>query len=333
MCQVLYRAGLECGARCLGGEWGPPLARAPRRAAAIIVLLTAHWTFSRQSTTALQRRGSMVLLLNPEQIATFKREGFLLLPGALDPDACDRAREQMWGELCAAVPRLDPHDSTTWCHFTDSEIPSQRRSEAEFNNSYDGGDPRLDISKGDRFNLHNGCDELQINTFFHPLLAVAEQLLGTGEVLVPGGVGNNGLVSGPFFADGLSEATRAIHTAKEPRWPVPNKTETVALDPSAGCVSTLIGQGTRGIYGTLPAKDPGAHDSSAARRDWDGSAGTHNKEGAAPTGLHSDVGLSFPGRVMLRAVAFVGDCPPGSGGFVSLAAQRARPSDAELSPY
>ena len=221
----------------------------------------------------------------------------------------------MWAELRAAVPRLDPADAATWTPFTDEEIPSRRRSDFEFHNSHEGGDPRLDISKGSRFNLHNGCDELQIDTFFRPLSAIAEQLLGEGEVLTPGGIRDDGLTRGPFFADGLSEATRAIHTAGEPRWPPPNQTQEISLDPASGCVSTLTGQGTRGLYCTLP-EAPGAADRG---REWDGSAGTHTKEGGPPTGLHSDVGLSFPGRVNLRAVAFVSDCPPGSGGFVSAA--------------
>ena len=223
----------------------------------------------------------------------------------------------MWSELRAAVPRLDPHDPTTWSPFTEEdETPSKRRSDPKFNNSHVGGDPRLDISKGSRFNLHNGCDELQIETFFHPLSAIAEQLIGVGEVLVPGGIGDDGLTTGPIFADGLSEATRAIHTANEPRWPVPNKTEVVSFNPNAGCVSTLIGQGTRGMYGNLPAATAAPQHSSASQ-DWDGSAGTHTKERGPPVALHSDVGLGFPGRVMFRAVAFVSDCPPGSGGFVS----------------
>ena len=53
----------------------------------------------------------------------------------------------------------------------------------------------------------------------------------------------------------------------------------------------------------------------ASSLQWDGKAGTHLKQGGPPAALHSDVGLSFPGRVMLRAVAFVADCPPGAGGF------------------
>jgi hypothetical protein len=255
--------------------------------------------------------------LTADQIESFKANGYLLLPNALDPQACARACDSMWEELAQAVPRMKRDDPSTWQPFTDGEVRSKRRDELRFNNSHEGGDPRLDLSDG-RFQLHNGCDPEAIETFVRPLLPIAEQLLGAGEVSVPGGLDEHGLATGPVFADGLSEATRAIHTASEPRWPVPNRTEVVSFDPSAGCVSTLNGQGTRGLYVALPESPPapGAPPAeSGAQSQWDGHAGTHTKAGGPPTGLHSDVGLSFPGRVMLRAVAFVADCPPGSGGF------------------
>lgn len=261
------------------------------------------------------------------------RQGFLLLPGAIDPASCARVHDAMWQELRAAVPRLDPDDPSTWYPFTDDETPFRRRSNSEFNNSHEGGDPRLELHGG-RINLHNGCDELMLDTFFHPLSAIAKQLLGEGEVLIPNGAQQDGRATGTYYADGLSEATRAIHTASDPRWPVPNRTEVVSFDKDAGSVSTLIGQGTRGLYVNLPDRTRAAGGApghcSVTGGDWDGSAGIHTKQGGPPSGLHSDIGLSFPGRVMLRAVAFVGDCPPGSSGFVSTMFTHAWPLSARV---
>ena len=37
-----------------------------------------------------------VELLSESQIAQFKRDGMLVLPGVLDLDLCRRARDQMW---------------------------------------------------------------------------------------------------------------------------------------------------------------------------------------------------------------------------------------------
>ena len=258
----------------------------------------------------------MVPLLTRAQIARLKHEGFLLLPNALEPASCARVCDAMWRELTAAVPRIDRADPSSWTHFTDEETPSERRSNLDYNNSYDGGDPRLNLGKG-RFYLHNGCDPLQIETFVHPLKDIVEQLLGKGEVVWPRGLDEQGMATGPVFADGLSEATRAIHTANEPRWPPPDRTEEMSFSPSAGCVSTLSGQGTRGLYCTLP-EHPRPPSGSSPRPESTRGASTLEHHGAQTKeaiGLHSDVGLGFPGRVVLRAVAFVDDCPPGSGGF------------------
>ena len=113
--------------------------------------------------------------LGASQIAQLRTEGFVVLPAALDAASCARVREQMWSELTAAVPRIRPDDPSTWTAFTDAETPTQRRTSAESNNSFEGGDPRLVLSGG-RFNLQSGCDALQIETFALPLWDVAEQV-------------------------------------------------------------------------------------------------------------------------------------------------------------
>jgi hypothetical protein len=51
-------------------------------------------------------------------VQQFARDGFLVLPGVLDPQLCARARDDMWSVLNAHVPRLDRHDARTWGPFT-----------------------------------------------------------------------------------------------------------------------------------------------------------------------------------------------------------------------
>eukprot|EP01052_Picozoa_sp_SAG31_P085905 SAG31_NODE_46480_length_254_cov_0.670968_1_plen_68_part_01 len=67
-------------------------------------------------------------------------QGFLLLPGALDPSKCATVHDAMWEELRTAAPRFDRHDPSTWWPFSEDEVSSVRRNEAEFNNSHAGGD-------------------------------------------------------------------------------------------------------------------------------------------------------------------------------------------------
>jgi hypothetical protein len=37
--------------------------------------------------------------LNKEQISFFRENGYLLIPEALDPELCARARDSLWGSL------------------------------------------------------------------------------------------------------------------------------------------------------------------------------------------------------------------------------------------
>ena len=38
-------------------------------------------------------------LLTTSQIAQFKRDGFIVLPGVVDADLCRQARDQMWDTI------------------------------------------------------------------------------------------------------------------------------------------------------------------------------------------------------------------------------------------
>ena len=41
-----------------------------------------------------------------DQIAQFKRDGFLVLPGAIDPELCGQARDQMWDTIADHRPSM-----------------------------------------------------------------------------------------------------------------------------------------------------------------------------------------------------------------------------------
>ena len=47
-----------------------------------------------------------VELLSESQIAQFKRDGMLVLPGVLDLDLCRRARDQMWEIIAEHRPSM-----------------------------------------------------------------------------------------------------------------------------------------------------------------------------------------------------------------------------------
>ena len=62
--------------------------------------------------------------LSEEQIAQFKRDGLLVLPGVLDSDLCRRAREQMWDIIAAYRPLMKRDDPTSWTPINEEEAES-----------------------------------------------------------------------------------------------------------------------------------------------------------------------------------------------------------------
>ena len=73
--------------------------------------------------------------LTIDQIAQFKRDGFLILEGVLDPELCRQARDEMWDMIQAHLPRMKRDDPATWDPITEEESAKlQHRPE-------DGGDP------------------------------------------------------------------------------------------------------------------------------------------------------------------------------------------------
>ncbi|NKB69079.1 MAG: hypothetical protein GKR89_18580 [Candidatus Latescibacteria bacterium] len=226
--------------------------------------------------------------LTTDQIAQFKRDGFLVLPAVLDPDRCRRARDQMWDIIAAYLPRMKRNEPTTWGPITEAEsqrLNTQRPS--------GGGDPYCGGS-GHRFYIRNGAEQHMLDLVARPLWQVAEQLLGEGTLVWPAGADQFGTTTGPCFMCDDAVGGLASHLGNEiERWPAKGSfaTEEALQLPKTGPV-WLNGQGTRGLYCTLPnSPDPGPNYS----------------------GAHSD-GAVY-GRWRLQMAAYIDDLPANSGGF------------------
>ena len=59
--------------------------------------------------------------LTTEQISRFKRDGFLVLPGVVDPELCRQARDQMWDTIADYRPSMRRDDPSTWTPISDEE--------------------------------------------------------------------------------------------------------------------------------------------------------------------------------------------------------------------
>ena len=225
--------------------------------------------------------------LTASQIAQFKRDGVLVLPAVLDPDLCRRARDDMWETIAADLPRMKRDDPSTWGPITEEETAgfSARRPA-------DGGEPLLS-GKGHRLTIRNGSEDLALDLGPRAAWQVAEQLLGKGTVVWPAGLDQSGFATGPCFMDDGAMEGLASHLGRQ----IENYREAASFTtedlrvPKTGPV-WMNGQGTRGLYCTLPnSPSPGPN--------WRGS--------------HSD-GPCY-GRTRLQFAAYIDDLPPASGGF------------------
>ncbi len=102
--------------------------------------------------------------LNAEQIAFFKANGYLLVPGAMDRELCAKVRDLMWAALPAASS-LDREDTAS--HI--GPFPEEERSTDS-----------LHLRDGYRWlNRHLGVSQEVIDLIYSPsICAMAEQLLG-----------------------------------------------------------------------------------------------------------------------------------------------------------
>ena len=205
--------------------------------------------------------------LTDAQVAQFKRDGLLVLPGVLDLDLCRRARDQMWAILAEHRPMMQREDPSTWGPISDEEAEGDQRPD-------EGGDPYF-FGKGHRFYIRNGAEELLLDLAPRALWGIAEQLLGEGEVVWPAGTDESDTTVGPcLMAEGNVEGM-TTHLGSEPeRWTgqATGRSEQLRL-PKTGPV-WMTGQGTRGLYCTLPESPPplenyrGAHAEALFDTHW-----------------------------------------------------------------
>ena len=231
-----------------------------------------------------------VLRLTTSQIAQFKRVGFVVLPGVIDPELCRQARDQLWETIAESRPSMKRDDHSTWVPFTEEEQASYMRP-------VDGGDPYFS-GKGHSFCIRNGPEDLLLDIGARSLWDVAEQLLGEGEVVWPAGLDESGFTTGPCLINQNVVKYLVVHLGHEMKdWPKEGtgRTEKLRL-PKTGPAS-FTAQGTRGMYCTLP--------NSPART-------ADSRPGPFPE-AHAGEGL-YESRQFLQSVVYFDDVPPGAGG-------------------
>ena len=223
--------------------------------------------------------------LTESQIAQFKRDGMLVLPGVLDLDLCRRARDQMWDLIAEHRPSMKRDDPATWLPFTEKETEIFQRPEI-------GGDPYF-TGRGHRLYTRNGAEELLLDLAPRALWTVAEQLLGKGEVVWPAGIDESGMTTGPCLMTEKTVKGMVVHlgpTAEEWTGRPTGKSEQLRLPKTGPVWST--GQGTRGLYCTLP-NSPAPPDNFP--------------------GAHAEAMYDTPWR--LQIAAYIDDLPPAAGGL------------------
>lgn len=223
--------------------------------------------------------------LNQEQIAQFKRDGLLVLEQVLNLDLCRQLQDQMWDVIAAHRPAMKRDRSSTWIPFTQDEVDSFQRPEG-------GGDPYF-FGKGHRLYIRNGAEALLLNTAPRALWNVAEQLLGKGEVVWPAGVDETGTTTGPCLMTEANVQTMENHLGPGSEQLIgraTGKTQQQRL-PKSGPV-WITGQGTRGLYCTLPNSPAPVDNYSKAHAE-----------------------AMYATRWRLQFAAYIDDLPPGGGGL------------------
>jgi len=192
----------------------------------------------------------------------------------------------MWEDVGVHLPRMKGDDPTTWTPLTEEEADRLKAARPE-----GGGDPYFGGS-GHRFFIRNGAEARSLNLAPRALWRVAEQLLGEGTVVSPAGLDKDGMATGPSFMSDEAVSGLATHLGNDMGLPPEgtNKTETVSFPPTGPVWQN--GQGTRGIYATLPNSPSNLPDYKSA---------------------HSDGGCY--GRYRLQMAAYIDDVPANCGGF------------------
>ena len=223
--------------------------------------------------------------LSESQIAQFKRNGLLVLPGVLDLDLCRQAQNQMWQIIAQHRPSMKRDNPSTWIPFTEEEADSHQRPEG-------GGDPYF-FGEGYRLYIRNGAEELSLNVAPRALWTVAEQLLGVGEVVWPAGLDESGVTTGPcLLTEGAVKGMEGHLGPESDKWLGAPTGRSVPLRlPKTGPIWNT-GQGTRGLYCTLPNSPSPAEGYRSAHAE-----------------------AMYETHWRLQIAAYVDDLPPNAGGL------------------
>ena len=111
--------------------------------------------------------------LTTEQLRFFKREGYLILRGVMDPELMARARERLWDDPPASLKREDP---ATWV----GSLPEADRS-----------DDSANMKREYRWQYRRIGGEgwiVRMLAADRVIFGVAEQILGAGRVQIPHGI-------------------------------------------------------------------------------------------------------------------------------------------------
>ena len=127
--------------------------------------------------------------VTPAQLAHFRSEGVVVLPGLVDLPSVERWREDCWARLRTAVPEFDPADDRTWPQDTNV-----------FPDLY-GDRPPSDSRNGQRslYNFPLGS---------HPAVIAVVQQLGAGQLAETTSAESSCMLVWPRADDG-SVPTRA----------------------------------------------------------------------------------------------------------------------------
>lgn len=225
--------------------------------------------------------------LTTEQIAKFKRDGYLVLPGVVDPELCRQARDQMWDTIAQYRPSMRRDDPSTWTPISDEENASYTREVT-------GGDPYFG-GGGHRFYIRNGAEDLLLDIGARVVWDVAEQLLGEGEVVYPAGLDATGHTTGPCFLTEDAVKGMESHLGEKTReWTGPATYKTGPLRLPKTGPHWVTGQGTRGMYCTLPNGSP---------------------RGPNYPSAHSGEGMGSESRWKVQTAVYFDDLPLGAGGL------------------
>ena len=226
--------------------------------------------------------------LTASQIAQFKRTGYIVLPGVIDADLCRQARDLMWDTVAANRPQMNRDDPSTWVPFTDEEKAGYQRPDG-------GGDPYFS-GGGHRMIIRNGAEDLMLDIGARAVWDIAEQLLGKGEVVWPGGLDESECTAGPcYMTQKIAEGMEVHMGPKRETWTGKGSGQTEHLRLPKTGPHWMTAQGTRGMYCTLP------NSPLSSPPDW--------------RGAHAGEGL-YNSRRLLQTAVYFDDVPPGAGGLM-----------------